>query len=39
LNGAVDARGIQPFLTHRLSRAVNAGLRFTVAEGVIELAA
>ena len=35
----VDARGIQPFLTHRLSRTVNAGLSFSIAEGLIELRA
>lgn len=36
---AVDARGIQPYLTHRLSRTVNAGLVITVLEGAVELTA
>jgi histidine phosphotransferase ChpT len=35
--GPVDARGIQPFLTYRLSRNVNAGLTLTVGDGVVEL--
>ncbi len=33
----VDARGIQPVLTQRLARAVNAGLAVTAREGVIEI--
>ena len=37
--GALDARGIQPFLTHRLSRTVNAGLSIAVKDGVVELQA
>jgi histidine phosphotransferase ChpT len=37
--GALDARGIQPFLTHRLSRSVNAGLSIALKDGVIELTA
>ena len=36
---AVDARGIQPFLTHRLSRTVNAGLMIAVKDGSVELTA
>jgi histidine phosphotransferase ChpT len=35
----LDARGIQPYLTHRLSRNLNAGLTLTVGEGVVELSA
>jgi histidine phosphotransferase ChpT len=35
--GPVDARGIQPFLTYRLSRNVNAGLTLTVGDGMVEL--
>ena len=35
---AVDARGIQPYLTHRLSRTVNAGLTIALADdGAVEL--
>lgn len=34
-----DARGVQPFLTHKLARSLNAGLTLTVGEGVVELAA
>jgi histidine phosphotransferase ChpT len=37
--GALDARGIQPFLTHRLSRSVNAGLTIGIRDGVVELTA
>ena len=37
--GALDARGIQPFLTHRLSRTVNAGLTIAIRDGVVVLAA
>ena len=37
--GALDARGIQPFLTHRLSRTVNAGLTIALRDGVVVLAA
>ena len=39
LDGQFDARGIQPFLTHKLSRSLNAGLTLTAREGVVELAA
>ena len=35
----LDARGIQPFLTHKLSRDLNAGLTLTAREGSVELAA
>ena len=35
----LDARGIQPYLTHKLSRDLNAGLTVTGREGVVELAA
>ena len=37
--GALDARGIQPFLTHRLSRTVNAGLAIALKDGSVELTA
>jgi hypothetical protein len=33
----VDARGIQPVLTQRLAREVNAGLAVSAREGVIEI--
>ena len=36
---SIDARAIQPFLTYKLSRNVNAGLSLTAAEGVVELVA
>ncbi len=35
----LDARGIQPYLTHKLSRDLNAGLTLTAREGAVELAA
>ena len=35
--GPVDARGIQPVLTQRLAREVNAGLAVSAREGVIEI--
>jgi histidine phosphotransferase ChpT len=38
-DGQLDARCIQPYLTHRLSRSLNAGLTLTAGEGVVELAA
>ncbi|HEY2883844.1 MAG TPA: histidine phosphotransferase family protein [Rhizomicrobium sp.] len=38
-DGQLDARCIQPYLTHRLSRSLNAGLTLTTGEGVVELAA
>ena len=38
--GSLDARAIQPFLTHRLSRSVNAGLSIGLApDGVVEISA
>ncbi|HEY1707029.1 MAG TPA: histidine phosphotransferase family protein [Rhizomicrobium sp.] len=36
---AVDARGIQPFLAHKLARALNAGLTLTAHEGGVAIAA
>jgi histidine phosphotransferase ChpT len=36
---ALDARGIQPFLTYRLSRTVNAGLSIALKDGLVELTA
>ncbi|MBV9548153.1 MAG: histidine phosphotransferase [Alphaproteobacteria bacterium] len=36
---AVDARGVQPFLTHKLSRTVNAGLVLDQGEGFVEVTA
>lgn len=38
-DGQVDARGIQPYLTYRLSRALNAALTLSAREGVVELTA
>jgi histidine phosphotransferase ChpT len=35
----LDARRIQPYLTHKLSRFLNAGLTLTAREGAVELAA
>jgi histidine phosphotransferase ChpT len=35
----LDARGIQPYLTHKLARDLNAGLTLTAREGVVEIAA
>jgi histidine phosphotransferase ChpT len=37
--GLVDGRSIQPYLTYRLSRTLNAALTVTAAEGEIRLAA
>jgi histidine phosphotransferase ChpT len=34
-----DARGIQPYLTHKLARAVNAGLTLTAQENGVVLQA
>jgi histidine phosphotransferase ChpT len=34
-----DARGVQPFLTHKLSRTLNAALTMTAAENSVELTA
>jgi histidine phosphotransferase ChpT len=38
-NTSHDARGIQPLLTHKLARSVNAGLTLTATETTVELAA
>lgn len=38
-SGATDARGVQPFLTHKLARSLNAGLTLTAGEGAVEIAA
>ncbi len=38
-SGQPDARGVQPFLTHKLARSVNAGLTLTAAENTVELVA
>jgi len=35
----LDARGIQPYLTHKLARQLNAGLTLQAREGVVEIAA
>jgi histidine phosphotransferase ChpT len=35
----VDARHVQPFLTHKLSRSVNTALRIAPAESLVELSA
>jgi histidine phosphotransferase ChpT len=35
----LDGRSIQPFLTHKLARSINAGLTLTTHEGVVELVA
>jgi histidine phosphotransferase ChpT len=37
--GSLDARGIQPYLTNRLSRTVNAGLSIALRDGVVEISA
>ncbi len=34
-----DARGVQPFLTHKLARTLNAGLTLTASDTDVELAA
>ena len=33
----VDARHVQPFLTHKLSRTVNAALTLMPGEGIVEI--
>jgi histidine phosphotransferase ChpT len=38
-HGPVDARGIQPFLTHKIARGLNAGLTVSAREGAIDIAA
>ncbi len=35
----IDARGIQPYLTYKLARGVNAGFTLTAREGGVDLAA
>ncbi|HEV2651164.1 MAG TPA: histidine phosphotransferase family protein [Rhizomicrobium sp.] len=35
----LDARGIQPYLTHKLARQLNAGLTLQSRDGVVEIAA
>jgi histidine phosphotransferase ChpT len=35
----VDARHVQPFLTHKLSRSVNTALKIAPSDGVVELSA
>ena len=35
----VDARHVQPFLTHKLSRTVNAGILVTPQDGAVEITA
>ncbi len=37
--GSVDARHVQPFLTHKLSRTVNAALTLSPGPGVVEIIA
>lgn len=37
LEGPVDARGIQPQLTHRLAQAVKAGISVALREGSVEI--
>lgn len=35
----IDGRSIQPFLTHKLARSLNAGLTMSASDGVVELVA
>jgi len=35
----VDARHVQPFLTHKLSRSVNTALKIVPTEGKVEISA
>src|SRR5215469_11612342 len=35
----MDGRSIQPYLTHKLARSLNAGLSVTASDGTVELAA
>lgn len=39
LSAPLDARGVQPYLTYRLARAVNAGLAARIGEGEVEITA
>ena len=36
---AYDARAVQPYLTHKLAKKLNAGLTVAAREGQVELAA
>jgi histidine phosphotransferase ChpT len=38
-NGPVDGRSIQPYLTHKLARSLNAGLTLSMRDNEVELAA
>jgi hypothetical protein len=38
-DGSYDARGVQPFLTYKLAKGLNAGLTMTAGEGRVELVA
>jgi histidine phosphotransferase ChpT len=38
-HGSLDARGIQPFLTHKIAVGLTANLRLSASEGAIELTA
>ena len=38
-DGSYDARGVQPFLTYRLAKGLNAGLTMTGRDGQVELVA
>ncbi len=38
-HGPVDARGIQPFLTHKLASGINAGLTLTPRDGGVDIQA
>jgi hypothetical protein len=35
----MDGRSIQPFLTHKLARSLNAGLSVSASDGAVELVA
>jgi histidine phosphotransferase ChpT len=39
VSSSPDARGVQPFLTHKLARELNAGLTLTSGEGFVDVAA
>ena len=38
-HGPVDARGIQPFLTHKIAHGLNAGLSVSAREGAVDIEA
>ena len=38
-SGQPDARGVQPYLTHKLARSLNAGLTLTAGEGFVDVVA